>query len=169
MAGKSTILVILTGGTIDGYVFPGARPRNKQSHVKNFLKRLKLHEKFQFVAACAKDSRELTDKDRMKIASLIRKSPSDRILVTHGTHTMATTGRYLEKQLGKTGKTVVLTGSLVPFSEPFSDAEFNLGYALRAIQLLNSGVYICMSGKVFKPRKAYKDGKKRIFDELRFL
>ena len=96
-----------------------------------------------------KDSADLTPEDRQLILDRCTTSPENRILITHGTDTIAETARYLgEKGVGN--KTVVLVGSFVPLSQENSDAFFNLGYALAATQLLPRGVWIALNGEVFE-------------------
>jgi L-asparaginase len=165
MAKTNEVLFILTGGTIDGYINPGEKPKTKGSPVQRFLQKLKLHQRLNFERACAKDSRELTDSDRAKMLSIIRKAATNRVIITHGTFTMAETTRYLKKRLGNSHRVIVLTGALAPFGEPFSDAEINIGYALRATQTLDPGVYLCMNGSVFRPENVYKNAKTKFFEE----
>ena len=44
---------------------------------------------------------------------------------------------------------MVLLGAMVPYNEPDSDALFNVGFAVSAVQSLPHGVYICMQGVIF--------------------
>jgi len=81
---------------------------------------------------------------------------------------MPDTAQYLKDQLGKTNKTIVLTGSMVPLKGfDLSDAPFNLGYAIACAQTLPFGVYVCMNGKVFDPKKVDKNRIKARFEELK--
>ena len=114
---------------------------------------------------CQKDSRVLTETDRKKILSACKNSKEDRIVITHGTYTMAETAAYLGKKIKN--KTVVLTGSMVPFMEKGSDAMFNLGAAIIAVQLLKSGVYVLMNGRIFDWGNVRKDEKTKKFVEKR--
>ena len=93
------------------------------------------------------DSLEMTDEDRQLILENCRQSPEDQIVITHGTDTMAETARLLGGKL--TGKTVVLTGAMVPFAFGSSDGLFNLGSALSFVQVLPPGVYVAMNGRCF--------------------
>ncbi|MBI5223406.1 asparaginase [Candidatus Micrarchaeota archaeon] len=74
---------------------------------------------------CQKDSRQITEEDRKKLVQACRNAPEKSIIITHGTFTMAETARYLGEKIKN--KTVVLTGSMIPFIDPNSDAMFNLG------------------------------------------
>ncbi|MEO1643171.1 MAG: asparaginase domain-containing protein, partial [Pseudomonadota bacterium] len=101
-----------------------------------------------------KDSLDLTDEDRDLIAEAVGACKADRILITHGTDTMAKTAERLQTLKGKT---VVLTGSMQPARLRSTDAIFNVGFALAATQLSAPGVYIAMSGEVFEAGSVRKD------------
>ncbi len=94
-----------------------------------------------------KSSRHLTAEDRALIAKKCQDAPEDQILITHGTITMSETAEYLASHVRN--KTIVLTGSMVPFSLGQSDAGFNLGASLIAVQTQPHGVYVVMEGRVF--------------------
>ena len=164
-----TIHFILTGGTIDSH-FDHTKDSvviGEKSGIEEFVAKLKLHSKTVFDIAVLKDSRDIRHKDRQKILELVKNSPHKKILITHGTYTMPDTGQYLMEQLGKTDKTIILTGSMVPLKGfDFSDAGFNLGYAIAEVQELKPGVYICMNGKVFDPMKVDKDRIAGRFEEI---
>ncbi len=112
---------------------------------------------------CQKDSRVLTETDRKKILSACKNSKEDRIVITHGTYTMAETAAYLGPKIKN--KTIVLTGSVIPFTGKGSDAMFNLGAAFSAVQLLDHGVYVLMNGKIFYWDNVRKDTKTKRFVE----
>jgi L-asparaginase len=63
-----------------------------------------------------------------------------------------------------TGKTIVLTGALEPALFKTSDAVFNIGCALGAVQSLGPGVYIVMNGKVFPAGQVRKNLEKNRFE-----
>ena len=85
------------------------------------------------------------------------------ILITHGTDTMVQTARFLAKAHGKT---IVLTGALMPALFKTTDALFNIGCALAAVQTLPPGVYIAMNGAVFPHDKVRKNLQKNRFEEI---
>ena len=85
---------------------------------------------------------------------LPRNRPTDRVLVTHGTDTMVETAQVLATI---TDKTIVLTGALNPAGFRGSDAEFNIGTAVGAVQSLPPGVYIAMNGRIWNPTKVRKN------------
>jgi len=84
--------------------------------------------------------------------------------VTHGTDTMVETGLALT---GIPGKTIVLTGALNPARFRGSDAEFNIGTAVGAVQSLPPGVYVAMNGRCFEWNRVRKNRDTGIFEELR--
>lgn len=159
MEKKATIHFIITGGTIDSF-YNGTKdtvePSNESS-IPAFIKSLKLYEKTEFTTICMKDSRALTKNDLAKIAETIKKSPHKKFIITHGTYTMPDTARYLEANLGKHNKSIIITGSLIPLAgfSP-SDAPFNLGYCIAKIQELKEGIKVCMNGRIFEPTEVLK-------------
>jgi len=109
---------------------------------------------FEVESILRKDSLDLTDEDRGLIRRKIEGEACERILVTHGTDTMIQTAKALE---GVSGKTIVLTGSMQPARFRSTDAAFNVGVAIGAVQVLPPGVYIAMNGQIFDPAKARKN------------
>jgi len=118
------------------------------------LAELPVHFDYTVTALMAKDSLEMSDVDRQHIADAIAESPHRKILITHGTDTMPNTARALR---GIDDKTVVLTGALAPAIFKDSDAMFNVGGALAAVQILPPGTYITMNGQVFDGDNVRKD------------
>ena len=110
-----------------------------------------------------KDSLELTDADRARIRSTVEESACRMVLVTHGTDTMTETGKALT---GIPGKTIVLTGALLPARFRDNDAIFNIGFALAAVQAMPPGVYICMNGRIFEPHRVTKNRQENRFEEI---
>jgi L-asparaginase len=111
----------------------------------------------------SKDSLDLTAEDRLALRRRVEADPCRRIMVTHGTDTMIETAKSL---LGIAGKTIVLTGSMQPARFKVTDAVFNIGSALAAVQCLPPGVYIAMNGKVFDPLKSRKNAKENRFETI---
>lgn len=161
---------ILTGGTIDSY-YEGSQDTAvplKHSTIPRYLKNLKLYHKFQFTELCMKDSRSIVEKDRKGLVQLIKKTRTNSILITHGTYTMPETARYIEKRLpANHSKTIILTGSLIPLDGfTFSDAGFNLGFAIGQFLVTKPGVYVAMNGKLLPAQTATKIISKGRFAEL---
>ncbi len=152
------ILFIQTGGTIDkdypkkikSYAFEIADPA-----VKRVLKIVKPGFSYEIVPLLQKDSLDITQKDREKIRKVCEKSSIEKIIITHGTDTMVQTAEVL----CGLKKTIVLTGALIPERFLDSDAPFNIGIAVGAIDFLGKGVYIAMSGKIFPWEKCRKSVK----------
>jgi len=111
-----------------------------------------------------KDSLEMTPEDRQLIVERARSCGEGRVVVTHGTDTMADTARVL--LAARLQKTVVLTGAMVPYAFGSSDGLFNLGSALSFAQVLPPGVYVAMNGRVFAGDRVRKDRELGTFEEL---
>jgi L-asparaginase len=109
------------------------------------------------------DSLEMTDADRSLIVDQCSRTKEEKIVITHGTDTMDVTARALGSAI--TGKTIVLTGAMVPYKFGSSDGLFNLGSALAFVQVLPHGVYIAMNGRVFEWGNVKKNKKTGVFEE----
>ena len=118
---------------------------------------------YDVVALMKKDSIEMTEADRATIRSHIENNPSTHFIITHGTDTMAETAQALE---GIAGKTIVLTGALTPARFRTTDAVFNIGMAVAAVQTAKSGVCIAMSGQVFEASRVRKNRKENRFEAI---
>lgn len=110
------------------------------------------------------DSLNMTDKDRSFILEACRRAKEERILITHGTDTMAKTAAYLAK--AELSKTIVLTGAMIPYKFGSSDGFFNLGSSLAFLQTLPNGVYIVMNGKHYDWNNVRKNRTTGYFESL---
>ena len=110
------------------------------------------------------DSLDLNDADRALIVRSCVECPESRIVITHGTDTMVETARTLAA--GVQGKTVVLTGAMIPYAFGSSDGLFNLGSELSFAQVLPSGVYIAMNGQPFVWDKVRKNRATGVFESI---
>jgi L-asparaginase len=110
------------------------------------------------------DSLQMTDIDRRVILERCAGAPEERIVITHGTDTMEATARVLGEKLS--GKTVVLTGAMVPYTFGSSDGMFNLGTALAFVQTLTPGVYVAMNGRCFSWNQVRKNRQEGVFESL---
>jgi L-asparaginase len=108
------------------------------------------------------DSLQMTDADRRHILERCVGVPESRIVITHGTDTMAETAAVLGRALKN--KTIVLTGAMVPYTFGSSDGLFNLGTAMAFVQTLGPGVYVAMNGRCFPWNSVRKDKEKGIFE-----
>ena len=118
---------------------------------------------YRIVELMRKDSLELTEEDRRLIRATVEGGAERRFVITHGTDTMVDTARAL---IGMEDKIVVLTGALSPARFLSSDAEFNVGMAVAAVQVSPPGVYIAMSGQVFKAGEVRKNRKENRFEQI---
>ena len=110
------------------------------------------------------DSLEMSDVDRALIAEHCIKSPETQIIITHGTDTMAETAEVLAAKVS--GKTIVITGAMIPYKFGSSDGLFNLGSAMAFVQTLPPGVYVVMNGRYFHAGKVRKNRQTGEFEEI---
>jgi len=110
------------------------------------------------------DSLEMTDADRALIVQNCQQASEDRIVITHGTDTMTETAAAIARSV--TGKTIVLTGAMIPWAFGSSDGLFNLGSALSFVQVLPAGVYLAMNGKWFPWDRCRKNRERGEFEEI---
>lgn len=109
------------------------------------------------------DSLRMTGADRELIVRSCAACDHSRIVITHGTDTMVETAAALAR--GVTGKTVVLTGAMIPYAFGSSDGLFNLGSALSFAQVLPPGVYLATNGKHFAWDSVRKNHDTGVFEE----
>ncbi len=156
---KEVIHFVITGGTIDSF-YNGAKDTVEvlpNSSIPDYIKSLNLYEKVKFTQVVMKDSRALNKNDMRNILSVIEKSRSKKIIVTHGTYSMPDTAKFLKVNLKRKDQMIVFTGSMIPlvgFSP--SDAPFNLGYSIAKIQEMEPGVFVCMNGRIFSTEEVIK-------------
>ena len=154
-----SIHFIITGGTIDSY-YDGTKdtvvPSN-HSIIPKVIESFHLYAKISFTEVCMKDSRQLNQEDRNRVLEIAEESPSQKIIITHGTYTMPDTARFLKANLKRNDQVIVLTASMTPIKgfSP-SDGTFNLGYAIAQLEYLQPGVYVCINGRVFIPDEVVK-------------
>ncbi len=110
-----------------------------------------------------KDSLELTDSDRELLRKQVVNSPHQHILIIHGTDTMTLSAQHLGAMINKT---VVFTGAMQPARMRTTDAPFNLGFAIGALQCLDSGTYIAMNGQIFNTNNVQKNRQLGRFETL---
>ena len=142
------IRILVTGGTFDkDYNELSGSLFFRSTHVPEMLRlgRCRLDVEVETVTMI--DSLEMTDAGRERILQSCLESPDHRVVVTHGTDTLADTARYLGERVKD--QTIVLTGAMVPYTFGSSDGLFNLGSALAFAQSLPHGVYVAMNGRCF--------------------
>ena len=149
------LLIVTTGGTIDKIYFDDKSDYQiGDPQIGMILRELGVAFRFTIIPILRKDSLHITDEDRELIRATIAAQPVRHVLVTHGTDTMVATGKVLQSI---PGKTIVLTGALSPAGFRGSDAEFNIGCAIGAVQSLPEGVYIAMNGRIWSPDRVRKN------------
>jgi L-asparaginase len=142
------IRIFVTGGTFDKtYDEIHGRLSFGESHVQEMLGLGRCRLELSIRTLMMIDSLEMTDADREIIVRNCAQCAESRIVITHGTDTMVETAAALAG--GVTGKTIVLTGAMIPYAFGSSDGLFNLGSALSFVQVVPPGVYIAMNGQHF--------------------
>ena len=155
--------VLTTGGTIDKVYFDAKSEFEVgPPMIAELLKEAHVTAEVTVEPVLAKDSLELSDADRRLIRERVAACAADRILITHGTDTMAETAKTLA---GIAGKTIVLTGSMQPARFRNTDAVFNVGFALGVVQVLPPGVYLAINGRVFDAAHVRKNREQQRFEE----
>jgi L-asparaginase len=148
--------VFVTGGTFDKeYDELRGQLTFGDTHLHEMLERGRCVLPLEIRTLMMVDSLEMTEEDREIIARNCRQAPEDRIVITHGTDTMVETARVLARSVE--GKTMVLTGAMVPYAFGSSDGLFNLGSALSFVQVLPAGVYVAMNGRCLHWDRVRKD------------
>ena len=142
------ILIVTTGGTIDKVYFDElSQFEVGESVIEHILREGLVQFDWDVVPLMKKDSLQIDDADRRALRDYIAGDDATRYVITHGTDTMPETAQAL---MGLEGRTIVLTGALTPARFRTTDAVFNVGLAVAAVQCLDPGVYIAMSGQIFE-------------------
>ena len=149
------LLIVTTGGTIDKVYFDDKSDYQiGEPQIARILEELGVAFRFRVIPIMRKDSLHIEATDRELLRATIAAQDETHVLITHGTDTMVETARVLASIADKT---IVLTGALNPARFRGSDAEFNIGTAVGAVQSLPPGVYIAMNGRVWDPAKVRKN------------
>ena len=158
------IRFISTGGTIDKIYFDAlSRFEVGESQVEHILSEALVDFDYAIEPLLRKDSLELTTEDRNTLRRYIENDAATHFVITHGTDTMVETA---DKLTGIDGKTIVLTGALAPARFRTTDAVFNVGMAVAAVQVAKPGVYIAMSGQVFDAGAVRKNRAENRFERV---
>jgi L-asparaginase len=157
------LTIVTTGGTIDKIYFDDkSQFQIGDPQIGEILEALGVAFTFEIVSVLRKDSLHMDERDRAEIRAAIERQPHRHVLVTHGTDTMVESARALA---GVQGKVIVLTGALNPALFKGSDAVFNIGCAVGAVQSLPDGVYIAMNGRIWDPARVRKNVEANRFEE----
>ena len=156
------LAVFTTGGTIDKIYFDKKSDYEiGDAIIGPLLNSMGVGFDFTVEELMKVDSLDMSEQDRRHIVERVAASSQDRILITHGTDGMIETARALSIVQGKT---IVLTGALQPAAFAHNDAVFNIGGSVAAVQILPSGCYIVMNGRVFTPENVIKKLEKNRFE-----
>ncbi|MCP4023207.1 MAG: asparaginase [Desulfobacteraceae bacterium] len=157
------ITFITVGGTIDKVYFDALSAYEVgDSKVNEILKDARINFNFEVFPILKKDSLDMTDEDRMLVHEVVSDCKNNKIVITHGTDSMVETAKALSKIKDKT---IVMTGAMEPAVFKTSDAIFNLGSAVAAVQVLPPGTYIAISGRIFSPDNVKKNRNKKQFEK----
>jgi len=157
------LTIVTTGGTIDKIYFDDKSTfQIGAPQIGEILEALGVAFTFEVIPVLRKDSLHIDAADRALVREAIARQPHRHVLVTHGTDTMVETARALA---GIADKVIVLTGALNPALFKGSDAVFNIGCAVGAVQTLSDGIYIAMNGRVWNPERVRKNVDANRFEE----
>ena len=160
-----TLRLIATGGTFDKhYNELNGVLGFAESHMPEVIKRARLTIPVELQVLPLLDSLDMQDPDRQRVLDACQASSEKAIVIVHGTDTMPQTAAVLGA--AKLGKSVVLTGALIPYEIAISDALFNLGFACGVAQTLAPGVYVAMNGQVFAWNNVTKNRAAGVFEPL---
>lgn len=163
------IQLFLTGGTIDKHYRQDNGDLDfADTHLHDMLALGRNQSAITTEQLMLKDSLDMDEADRARIADSCLNCSADKILITHGTDTMVKTAQFVattHPQL-RTHKTIILLGAMVPYSVNNSDAMFNLGFALGALNTQKNGIYIAMNGLLFPYDAVQKNHGKMIFEAI---
>ncbi len=159
---QESLRIMITGGTFDKHYDPLRGELGfSNTHLPEIIDHSRCTLPIIMELIQLTDSLYMTSEDRQAILHSCSTCSEERIIITHGTDTMTETARVL----GEAGldKCIVLTGAMVPYSIVGSDAVFNLGAAVAAVQLARPGVWICMNGQLFPWDRVVKDRDQGVF------
>jgi L-asparaginase len=162
-----SVRVFVTGGTFDKeYHELTGTLAFKDTHVPEMLRLGRCRVDVSVRTLMMIDSLDMTDADRALIVGQCRRTAETRILITHGTDTMIATAGALGTDETLGGKTIVLTGAMIPYAFGSSDGMFNLGSALSFVQVLAPGVYVAMNGRCFAWNQVKKNRETGTFEAI---
>ena len=157
------IKFITTGGTIDKIYFDAiSQFEVGESQVEHILGEGLVSFDYDIVSMFQKDSLDMTDDDRRKLREYIENDAAERYVISHGTDTLVETADVLA---GIPGKTIVLTGAWSPARFKTTDAVFNVGMAVAAVQTAGPGVYLAINGQIFAAGRVHKNREENRFEK----
>lgn len=166
MKNSHAIALLACGGTFDKDYDPmSGELVFANTHLPEVLAQGNQQLTLRLEVVMLKDSLQMDDQDRRKLLNACCAATESHIVITHGTDTMTESAAMLiahKAQLAD--KTLVFTGAMRPFRLGHSDAGFNLGSALMAVQLAAPGVYIAMNGRLLAADNAVKNRALGVFE-----
>ena len=157
------IKIFTLGGTIDKTYFDKKSTYQVgEPKVVEILQAMHVNFEYEYESLMRKDSLDMCEEDRELLFERVRCDPHRLILVTHGTDTMIESARKLQTVRDKV---IVFTGAFWPAGFKSSDAEFNVGSAVAALQTLPEGVYIAINGRVFHADRVRKNRERTHFED----
>jgi len=160
------VRIFITGGTFDKeYNELTGQLYFNDTHLHDLLEMGRSRVDTEIRTLMMVDSLEMTDEDRELIVHQCIHCEEDRIVLTHGTDTMAETAKVIAEKISN--KTIVLTGAMIPIKFGSSDGLFNLGSALAFAQSLSPGVYVAMNGRYFTWDNVRKNKQTGMFEEVK--
>jgi len=158
------IRILVTGGTFDKeYDELSGQLFFRETHLPDVLRRGRCMLDVRMETVMMIDSLDMDDAGRARIVARARECEEQAVVITHGTDTMVETAHALAAA-DIAGKTVVLTGAMVPYAFGSSDGLFNLGSALSFVQVLSPGVYVAMNGQHFSWNAVRKNRESGCFE-----
>jgi len=159
-----TIQIFTTGGSIDKiYSTKASDFIVGEPQIASILRDANVNLDYEIEPLLRKDSLQISSEDREMIVERVKTTPHRQIVITHGTDTMTITAERLQTI---PDKVIVLTGAMQPAEFKVTDAVFNVGCAIAAVQILPEGVYIAMNGHIFAADKTRKNMETNQFEEV---
>jgi L-asparaginase len=163
-----TVRIFITGGTFDKeYNELTGKLYFTDTHLHDLLQMGRCRVDVEIRTLMMIDSLEMSEEDRELIVHQCIHCEEEKIVITHGTDTMAETAAVIAAKLSHTPKTIILTGAMIPIKFGSSDGLFNLGSALAFAQSLTPGVYVAMNGRYFNWNNVRKNKETGIFEEIK--
>ncbi len=158
------IKIYTVGGTIDKEYFDRKSEYEVgEPTIGEILIEAYVNLEYSITPILHKDSLDMTDKDRQMIFDKVASDEHRNIVLTHGTDTIIQTAKKLKSI---PDKVIVLTGAMAPARFKSSDAAFNIGCAIAAVQTLKPGVHIAINGRIFEPDKVRKNLDRNWFEDV---
>jgi len=158
-----SLRIIATGGTFDKHYDEITGSLGfAAGHLAQAIRRARITVPTTLEELPFLDSLDMGVADRERILEACIASEEAQIVIVHGTDTMRETAEVLGLQ--KLGKTIVLTGAMIPYEIASSDALFNLGFAVGTARTLAAGVYVAMNGNVFPWNAVQKNRSAGVFE-----